>query len=197
VVRQLAGALTDPVLLALYGCAALLMGAFVAAYNAATFRLEAPPYSLSPTVAGLVFVAYLLGSASSAAAGELAGRLGRRPVVPVAVAVMAVGVALTVPAPLPVFVVGLCVLTIGFFGAHGVASGWVAVRAAAGSRPVGQAASLYSFWYYAGSSVGGTVAGAAWDGGGWPAVALLTGGASLGALLLAVVLGRTRSLQPG
>ncbi|WP_448623639.1 MFS transporter [Geodermatophilus sp. URMC 64] len=193
--RQLGDAFTDPVLLGLYGIAALLMGGFVAAYNAATFRLEAPPYALPPAVAGLVFVAYLLGSASSAAAGELAGRVGRRPVVPVAVAVMGGGVALTLAGPLAVFVAGLCVLTVGFFAAHSVASGWVAVRAAAGGRAVGQAASLYSFWYYVGSSVGGTLAGRAWDAAGWPAVALLTGGLVAGALLLSVVLGRTRALH--
>jgi YNFM family putative membrane transporter len=192
--RRLTAALTDPVLLALYACAALLMGAFVAVYNAATFRLEAPPYALPAALAGLVFTAYLLGSASSAAAGELAGRLGRRPVVVVAVAVMGGGVALTLAGPLVLFVAGLCVLTVGFFAAHGVASGWVAVRAAAGGRPVGQAASLYSFWYYAGSSVGGTLAGRAWDVSGWLGVALLAGGFTAGALGLALVLGRTRAL---
>jgi YNFM family putative membrane transporter len=194
VVRQLADAFTDPVLLGLYGVAALLMGAFVAVYNAATFRLEAPPYALAPAVAGLVFVAYLLGSASSAAAGELAGRVGRRPVVPVAVAVMGAGVALTVAGPLELFVAGLCVLTVGFFAAHSVASGWVAVRAAAGARAVGQAAALYSFWYYVGSSVGGTLAGRAWDAAGWPAVAGFTGALTAGALVLSVVLGRTKAL---
>jgi MFS transporter, YNFM family, putative membrane transport protein len=193
--RQLADAVTDPVLLGLYAVAALLMGGFVAVYNAATFRLEAPPYALPPTLAALVFVTYLLGSVSSAAAGELAGRVGRRPVVPLAVATMAGGVALTLARPLPVFIAGLCVLTVGFFAAHSVASGWVAVRAAAGGRPVGQAASLYSFWYYLGSSVGGTLAGRAWDGTGWPAVAALAGGLSAGALVLAVVLGRTRVLR--
>jgi YNFM family putative membrane transporter len=194
VVRQLADAFTDPVLLGLYGVAALLMGAFVAVYNAATFRLEAPPYALAPAVAGLVFVAYLLGSASSAAAGELAGRVGRRPVVPVAVAIMGGGIALTVAGPLWLFVAGLCVLTVGFFAAHSVASGWVAVRAAAGARAVGQAAALYSFWYYVGSSVGGTLAGRAWDAAGWPAVAEFTGVLAAGALVLSVVLGRTKVL---
>jgi YNFM family putative membrane transporter len=193
--RQLAEAVTDPVLLGLYATAALLMGGFVAVYNAATFRLESPPYALPPTLAGLVFVTYLLGSASSAAAGELAGRVGRRPVVPVAVGVMVAGVALTLAAPLPLFVAGLCLLTVGFFAAHSVASGWVAVRAAAGGRAVGQAASLYSFWYYLGSSIGGTLAGRAWDSAGWPAVAALAGGLAVGALVLTVVLGRTRSLQ--
>jgi MFS transporter, YNFM family, putative membrane transport protein len=196
VLRQLVDGVTDPVLLGLYGLAALLMGSFVAVYNAATFRLESPPYGLAPAVAGLVFLAYLLGSVSSAVGGELAGRLGRRPVVPVAVAVMTGGVALTLTAPLAWFVVGLCVLTVGFFAAHGVASGWVALRAASGGRAVGQAASLYSFWYYVGSSVGGTLAGLAWDGGGWPAVVLLAGGLTVAALVLSVVLGRSAALLP-
>jgi YNFM family putative membrane transporter len=183
------------VLLGLYGIAALLMGGFVAVYNAATFRLEAPPYALAPAVAGLVFLAYLLGSASSAAAGELAGRIGRRPVVPVAVVIMGGGIALTLAGPLPLFVAGLCVLTVGFFAAHSVASGWVAVRAAAGRRAVGQAAALYSFWYYVGSSVGGTLAGRAWQDAGWPGVVVLAGVCTGVALLLTVLLGRTRSLQ--
>jgi MFS transporter, YNFM family, putative membrane transport protein len=196
VLRQLVAGVTDPVLLGLYGCAALLMGGFVAVYNAATFRLESEPYALAPAVAGLVFLAYLPGSVSSAVGGELAGRFGRRLVVPVAVAVMAGGVALTLAAPLGLFVTGLCVLTVGFFAAHGVASGWVAMRAASGGRAVGQAASLYSFWYYVGSSVGGTLAGLAWDGGGWPSVVLLTGGLTLAALVLSLVLGRSTALQP-
>jgi YNFM family putative membrane transporter len=194
--RQLGSAFTDPALLALYGLAALLMGGFVAVYNAGTFRLESAPYSLTPAVAGLVFLAYLLGSASSPTAGWLADRMGRRVVVPGAVALMAAGIALTLPTPLWCVVLGLCVLTVGFFAAHGVASGWVAARAQLGGRPVGQAASLYSFWYYVGSSVGGTLAGRAWQDAGWPGVALLAGGCALAALVLTGALGRTRSLQP-
>ncbi|MGY1842779.1 MFS transporter [Modestobacter sp. SYSU DS0875] len=193
-VRQLTAAFTDPALLALYGVAALLMGGFVAVYNAGTFRLESAPYSLSPAIAGLVFLAYLLGSASSPVAGWLADRHGRRVVVPGAVAVMGAGIALTAPTPLWCVVLGLCVLTTGFFAAHGVASGWVAARAQRGGRPVGQAASLYSFWYYVGSSVGGTLAGRAWQDGGWPPVALLAGCCTLVALALSLALGRTRSL---
>jgi len=194
--RQLGAGFTDPALLALYGIAALLMGGFVAVYNAGGFRLEGPPYDLTPALAGLVFLAYLLGSASSPTAGSLADRFGRRTVVPCTVLVMGAGVALTLLAPLWCVVVGLCVLTVGFFAAHGVASGWVAVRAQAGGRAVGQAASLYSFWYYVGSSIGGTVAGRAWQDAGWPGVVLLSGGCTAGALVLALLLGRTRTLQP-
>ncbi len=194
--RQLGAAFTDPVLIGLYAVAALLMGGFVAVYNAATFRLEDPPYALAPSIAGLVFLAYLLGSVSSPAAGVLADRWSPRLVVPLAVVVMLGGVLLTLAAPLWLFVVGLCVLTTGFFAAHGVASSWVARRAAHGERAVGQAASLYSFWYYVGSSVGGTVAGRVWATGGWPAVVWLAGGTSAAAVLLTVVLGRTRALTP-
>ncbi|MCW2617926.1 MAG: Major facilitator superfamily [Modestobacter sp.] len=194
-VRQLAGAFTDPALLALYGVAALLMGGFVAVYNAGTFRLESAPYSLTPALAGLVFLAYLLGSASSPTAGALADRFGRRLVVPAAVAVMAAGIALTLATPLWCVVLGVCVLTVGFFAAHGVASGWVAVRAQLGGRAVGQATSLYSFWYYVGSAVAGTLAGQAWEDAGWSGVALLAGGSTLAALLLTLLLGRTRSLE--
>ncbi|KQS69402.1 MFS transporter [Modestobacter sp. Leaf380] len=194
--RSLGSAFTDPALLMLYGMAACLMAAFVAVYNAGTFRLESEPYLLSPSIASLVFLAYLLGSASSPTAGWLADRLSRRLVVPVSIVVMGGGVALTLLAPLWCFVLGLCVLTVGFFSAHAVGSGWVAARASLGGRPVGQAASLYSFWYYVGSSVGGTLAGRAWQGSGWPAVALLAGGLTLATLLLALALVRTRSLHP-
>ena len=62
-------------------------------------------------------------------------------------------------------------------------------------RAVGQAASLYSFWYYVGSSVGGTLAGRAWSAAGWSGVVLLAGGSTVAALLLTVLLGRTRSLE--
>ena len=61
-------------------------------------------------------------------------------------------------------------MTAGFFAVHGVASSWVPVRAHAGGVASAQAASLYLFAYYLGSSVFGNLAGHAWTAGGWPAV---------------------------
>ena len=195
-VRQLAAAFTDPVLIGLYAAGTLLMGGFVAVCNVATFRLEEPPYALAPSVAGLVWLVYVLGSVSSPTAGSLAARWGPRRVVPPAAALMLGGVLLTLAAPLWTFVVGLCVVTGALFAAHAVVSSWVATRAAYGGRAVGQAGSLYLFWYYIGSAVGGTVAGQAWAAGGWTAVVWLAGGTSAAALVLTVVLGRTRALAP-
>jgi YNFM family putative membrane transporter len=186
--------LRDPALLALYGIGATLMGAFVAVYNAMGFRLAAEPYALSLGMAGLVFCVYPLGSLSSAYAGRLADRHGRRVVVPVACAVTAVGVVVTLARPLPVVVLGLAVMTVGFFAAHGVASGWVATRAHLGVGGTGQAASLYLFAYYLGSSVFGGVAGTAWGAGGWNPVVLLSLVLVLVGLGLSLALRRMPSL---
>ncbi|MFG1818690.1 MFS transporter [Kribbella sp. NPDC049174] len=180
--------LRDPALLALYGIAATAVGAFVAIYNGSVFRLSGAPYDLSAGAAGLVFTVYLLGSAGSATAGWLADRCGRRTVVPVGCLVTLAGVAISLAAPLPLIVVGLAVMTAGFFAVHGVASGWVAARAHAGGGGTGQAASLYLFSFYLGSSVFGGLAGAAWSHGGWSGVALEAGVLYLITLVLAVLL---------
>jgi YNFM family putative membrane transporter len=166
-------AVCDRALLALYAIGACSMGAFVAVYNAMGFRLTSAPFHLSVGVAGLVFLAYPVGTLSSAVAGRMAERFSRRAVVPVGCLVACAGVLITLPGSLPAITAGLAVMTAGFFAVHGVASGWVPVRAHAGGVPSGQAASLYLFAYYLGSSVFGSLSGHAWTLGAWPAVAAL------------------------
>ena len=180
--------LRDPALLALYGIAATAVGAFVAVYNGAVFRLSGTPYELSAGAAGLVFCVYLLGSAGSATAGTLADRYGRRKVVPVGCLITLAGVAITLAAPLPLIILGLAVMTAGFFAVHGVASGWVPARAHASGVGTGQASSMYLFAFYLGSSVFGGLAGTAWSHAGWTGVAGEAGALFLVTLILAVLL---------
>jgi len=71
--------------------------------------------------------------------------------------------------------VGITVFAAGFFAVHGVASAWVAARAHAGGGGTGQATAFYLFCYYLGSSVFGSLAGAAWSTGGWLRVVEMTG----------------------
>jgi YNFM family putative membrane transporter len=85
----------------------------------------------------LVFLVYPVGTLSSAVAGRVVGRFSRRAVVPVGCLVACVGVLITLPDSLPAVVLGLAVMTAGFFAVHGVVSGWVPVRAAAGGVPAG------------------------------------------------------------
>ena len=123
-------------------------------------------------------------------AGRLAARFGFRAVVPAALAVFVAGVALTLAPNLGVVIVGVAVITFGFFAAHGVTSGWVTARAANRGRGTGMAGSLYLAFYYAGSSVWGAVAGTAWSWGGWVAVAAVSGGLVLIAWVLALSMRR-------
>jgi YNFM family putative membrane transporter len=190
-------AATDPGLLLLYAIGACAAGGFVAVYNAMGFRLAAGPFHLGLGAAGLVFLVYPVGTISSALAGRLAERFSRRAVAPIGCLLTAAGVLLTLPDVLPVIVLGLAVMTAGFFAVHGVASGWVPTRAHAGGAAAGQAASLYLFAYYLGSSAFGSLAGPAWSARAWPAVAALALALNIVSALLAAGLRRLPSLVPG
>jgi len=187
-------ALSDPGLLALYGVGACTVGALVAAFNAVGFRLAEPPFGLGLAAASLVFLVYPLGTVSAALFGRLADTFGRRAVMPAGAFVAILGVALTLPDSLALVVTGLGLITIGFFAVHGVASGWVPARAHAGGVSTAQAASLYLFAYYLGSSAFGSLAGAAWAAGGWPGAAVLVAALLLAAGSLSLVLRRTPAL---
>jgi YNFM family putative membrane transporter len=186
---------TDRALLLIFAVSALLMGGFVATYNALGFRLAAPPYDLGVGLASLVFLSYALGSVGSTVAGALVDRVGRRTVLPLALLIAIVGLALTLAGPLWVVVIGIALLTIGFFGAHGVASGWSSDRAALVAGAPGQAASLYLLAFYLGSSVFGTLSGVAWIRGGWDLVVVVVGVLFVLALACAVGLRRVPSLR--
>lgn len=174
----------------LFLSAFLLMGSFVTLYNYAGFRLALPPFALSHTAISAIFVVYLLGSFSSAWAGGLAQRLGRRKVFWAMVLTMAVGVFLTIVPSTPVIIAGLAIATMGYFAAHGIASAWVARRAVVGRA---QASAIYLFAYYLGSSVLGTLGGYAWVAWGWTGVMLVSGGAIVAAMLVAI---RLMALPP-
>ena len=174
--------LRTPGLPLLFALAFLLMGVFVSLFNYAGFRLALPPYGLSQTQIGLVFVTYLFGIAASPAAGALADRLGRAPVLLGGVTLMCAGVLLSAALPLAASIAGIALLTFGFFVAHAVASGWVGVRAHASK---GHASALYLLAYYLGSSVLGSAGGWFWEHGRWPGMVAF----SLALLVVALGLG--------
>jgi YNFM family putative membrane transporter len=155
----------------LFAEAFLIMGAFVNLYNYIGFRLAEPPYGLSQSAVALIFLLYLIGTGASTWIGGVAGRLGRRRILWLMIAIMAAGVGLTCLSPLPAIVAGVAVATFGFFGAHSIASSWVSRRAREGRA---QASSLYLFSYYLGASVIGSAGGYGWSGWGWPGVAAVS-----------------------
>lgn len=169
-IRGFKSVLRDPVLLGYNAISFTVMGAFVAMFNIAGFRLESAPYLLPVGLAGLIYLTYPIGSVASAVAGRWADRIGANSVIPVGAVIGIAGLALSFAAPLWIFVVSVTVVVIGFFVVHTAASGAVAARAHIKALPVGSASAAYLFTYYLGSSVFGTTAGAAWQFDGWNAV---------------------------
>lgn len=182
--------LRSPRLLCLFAFAFACMGGFVTLYNYVTFRLLAPPYLLSQSQVASIFLAYACGAFGSSAMGGLVEQTGRSRILFIALAVMTAGVLLTLLAPLATVVAGIVIFTVGFFGAHAVASAWVGASAVTARA---QASSLYLLFYYLGSSISGTGGGFVWSAWGWPGVVALIL-ALLGAASLAVL--RLTALAP-
>ncbi|MFD0579333.1 MFS transporter [Dactylosporangium darangshiense] len=187
--------LKNPALVILYAQACLLMGAHVAIYNYLGYRLEQQPFGLPPAVTALIFLAGLSGAVSARVAGRLASRYGRRPVLMWSSATMAAGAALTIPDRLPTVLFGLLVFSTAYFSAHSIASGWVGPTATTGTA---QATSLYTLFYYAGSSLFGWIGGLAftlgWAGTATMAIAIVL---TAFACVCTTLLGRRRLLGSG
>lgn len=160
--------LADPLLRRLYAIGALFMTVFGAVYTAIGFRLVEAPFSLPQGVVGSVFLVYLVGTVSSAAAGKLVARLGRRGALYLAVGTTTAGLLLSLTDSLVAVLLGLVLITAGFFAGHAVASSAVSRTARTGRA---QASALYQSAYYVGSSVGGTLGAVAFHTGGWTATA--------------------------
>ncbi|MFE9397964.1 MFS transporter [Streptomyces flavidovirens] len=168
--KTVRGHLADPLLLRLYAIGALFMTVFGAVYTVIGYRLVEAPFSLPQGVIGSVFLVYLVGTVSSAAAGKLVARLGRRGALYLAVSTTAAGLLLSVADSLAAVLAGLVLITAGFFAGHAVASSSVSRTAKTGRA---QASALYQSAYYLGSSVGGTLGAVAFHAGGWAGTVLL------------------------
>ncbi|RRQ77680.1 MFS transporter [Streptomyces griseofuscus] len=168
--------LSDPLLRRLYAIGALFMTVFGGVYTVIGYRLTGAPFGLPQGIVGSIFLVYLVGTVSASTAGRLVGRLGRRGALYLAGGTTTAGLLLSLAASLPLVLLGLVLITAGFFAGHAVASSAVSKTATQGRA---QASALYQSAYYIGSSVGSTVGALAFHANGW------TGTVSVG--LLAVL----------
>ena len=93
-----------------------------------------------------------------------------KPMLKLSIGSMVLGALVTLSQDISTMVAGIALLTCGFFGAHTIASSWVGSRARTARA---QAASLYLFSYYLGSSISGTIGGVFWASFGWDGVVCL------------------------
>lgn len=157
----------EPGLIYIFIIGFLLMGSFVSLYNYIGFELIAPPYSLSQTLVGFIFIVYTVGTFSSTWMGMLADQYGKKKLLQVSLIILLSGACITLNTSLLVKIIGIAIFTFGFFAGHSIASGWIGQLA---THDKAQASGLYLFFYYLGSSIGGTVSGTFYSSFGWMGV---------------------------
>lgn len=143
-------------LLLLYSISFSIMGGFVTLYNYIGYSLMAPPYNLSQTLVGCIFIVYLIGTFSSTYMGKMADRHGSPRILCLSISIMLLGCLLTLGGNLYIKIVAVAIFTFGFFGSHSVASSWVGKCSQSDKA---QAASLYLLFFYLGASIIGTAGG--------------------------------------
>jgi YNFM family putative membrane transporter len=163
-VRTVRAHLSNPLMCRLYAIGALFMTVFGGVYTVIGYRLTEAPFGLPQGVVGSIFLVYLVGTVSASTAGRLVGRLGRRGALYAAGATTAAGLVLSLSDSLVLVLLGLVLITGGFFAGHACASSAVSKAATEGRA---QASALYQSAYYIGSSVGSTVGALAFHAGGW------------------------------
>ena len=154
--RLVAMHLRDRALVAVYAQGFLLFGGFIALYNYLAYRLEGPPFGLSPALTSLLFLAYLAGTVTSRLSGGWCLTWGRRQVLVGGAVVYLSGVLLTLIDNVWAIMAGLLVLTGGFFTSQAVANGWSGARPREGTV---QSTALYNMGYYSGAAIIGWALG--------------------------------------
>jgi len=159
--RQFASGLKNTLLNSKLACmyltGFLLMGSYITILNYIGYPLTNPPYNLSQTVFGFLFIVNLFGVLSSTIFGRLADRYSRRFIMAIALAIFFAGVLLTLDQNLIIKILGVALVAFGFFAGHSVASGWIGFIASKEQK--GPASSYYLFFYYLGSSMLGWTGG--------------------------------------
>ncbi|TLS44575.1 MFS transporter [Streptomyces montanus] len=182
--RTVKGHLSNPLLRRLYAIGALFMTVFGAVYTVIGYRLTDAPFSLGQGIIGSIFLVYLVGTVSASTAGKLVGRLGRRGSLYLAGGTTTTGLLLSLADSLPLVLLGLVLITAGFFAGHSVASSSVSHTAKQGRA---QASAIYQSAYYVGSSAGSTLGAVAFHAGGWAGTVGLGLLAVLGVVAITVV----------
>ncbi len=164
--KQMLRHVRNPQLLSVYAVGFGVLFNFIATFTYVSFHLAAPPYNLSPTWLGVLFVTYLAGSALSPWTGWAVNRFGRRRFMTWVIATWMCGVALMLASPLWVIILGLTLCAACGLLCQAVSTASVTITAKAGRS---SAVGLYVTSFYGGGSFGAALGGVAWTLGKWPA----------------------------
>lgn len=164
--RQMLAHLRNPQLLAIYAVGFGTLFNFIALFTYVSFVLAAPPFNLSATLLGAIFVTYLAGSVAVLWLGRAVARFGRRPLIIGTIAVWMCGALLTLVPSLWAIIAGLAIVAACGFFTQATSTAYVAMTAQSGRT---SAIGLYATSFYVGGGFGASLPGLAWSAGGWPA----------------------------
>lgn len=155
---------TQATFLRMYVIAALSMGVFVSVYNYLSVILESPWFNLPHYMVAMIFVMYTTGVAGSIVSGRLSDRYSPEMLLTLSILAMGAGLAFLLIVKLWAIIVGLGLITFSFFSTHTMASRIVSTKAQTARS---SATCLYWLFYYAGSSIMGTLSGVIFARYGW------------------------------
>lgn len=162
--------LKDPRILATIFIAMTLLFQQVATFTFASLALVAEPYSLPPSLLGLIVIVFLLPMVTTPQFGALQHKAGewRSFVLSQAVSLLGLGLAL-IPS-VGTIVAGLALSCLGVFGGQ---TAGTAMIARLGEMSRSTAVGMYLSGYYVGGALGALVPGTLYLHGGWRDVVLL------------------------
>ena len=168
--KQMLAHLRNGQLLATYAVGFGVLFNFICTFTYVSFYLAAPPYNLSASWLGAIFVVYLTGAVFTPWTGWAVGRFGRRRFTVRVIAIWGIGNALTLAPSLPLIIAGLALCAGCGLICQAISTGYVTVTAKAGRS---SAVGLYVTSFYVGGSFGASLGGITWNFGGWPACVAL------------------------
>jgi len=180
--RQMLSHFRNGQLLATFAVGFGVLFNFICTFTYVSFHLAAPPYNLSATALGAIFVVYLTGSALTPWVGWAVSRFGRRRFMVRVIAIWIVGIALTLLPSLWLIILGLAISAACGLICQAISTGYVTITAKAGRS---SAVGLYVTSFYIGGSFGAALGGLAWTLAGWPACVALV--AAMLLLMAAIV----------
>ncbi len=143
--------LKRPQLVVIYLVIGLSFGCFVNLSNYLMLVLEAAPYHLPSDIRSMMFLTLLGGTTSSSFAGKYAKKHSLITGMAVGITIMLVANLLLGREQLPLLILGMVLMAMGFFFCHAQASALVSRSV---KKAKGSAQALYSLFYYTGASAG-------------------------------------------
>jgi predicted MFS family arabinose efflux permease len=168
--RQMLAHFRNGQLIATFGVGFGVLFNFICTFTYVSFHLAAPPYSLSATWLGAIFVVYLTGASITPWIGWAISRFGRQRFTLHALALWAAGIALTLSPFLILIIAGLALCAACGLMCQAISTGYVTTTAKTGRS---SAVGLYVTSFYGGGSFGAALGGIAWTLGAWPACVAL------------------------